>query len=218
MWASPARVRGARGAWWPCLRRWPGSQRSLVSARLHSWSDRARGLGRRLIAGCDFDAVRTDAERCPSARQRSVRRGSTVLTLVLNPGARPVAEVSALPISIPASTLVGGVRYRLQNVGDSAATEIRVDSGRYRRERLMRLPDEPFELHCSRLREASNAGLDFLPRLAEVVGDLGNRHRAGRCQACHSGSDHPSDEFVTRWLGWGGGRQRDRSPHVLRRP
>lgn len=180
------------GAWWPCLRRWPGWQRSLVFARLHSWSDRTRGLGRRRIAGCDFDAVRTDAERCPLARQRRVRRGSTVLTLVLIRG-RGQSQTCRLCRYRSRLHARRRVRYRLQNVSDAAATEIRVDSGRYRRERLMRLPDEPFELHCSRLREASNAGLDFLPRLAEVVGDLGNRRRAGRCQPGHSCSDHPRD-------------------------
>lgn len=45
--------------------------------------------------------------------------------------------------------------YRLQNVGDAAATEIRVDSDRYPRERLMRLPDEPFDL-------AENEPVDFI--------------------------------------------------------
>jgi hypothetical protein len=43
-------------------------------------------------------------------------------------------------------TRLTGSGYRLQNVGDAAATGIRVDSGRYPRERLMRMPDEPFDL------------------------------------------------------------------------
>jgi hypothetical protein len=43
-------------------------------------------------------------------------------------------------------THLTGSGYRLQNVGDAAATDIRVDSGMYPRERLMRLPDDPFDL------------------------------------------------------------------------
>jgi len=45
--------------------------------------------------------------------------------------------------------------YRLQNVGDAAATEIRVDSGRYPRDRLMRMPEEPFDL-------AKDQPIDFI--------------------------------------------------------
>jgi hypothetical protein len=43
-------------------------------------------------------------------------------------------------------TYLNGSAYRLQNIGDAAATGIRVDSGGYPRGRLMRLPAEPFDL------------------------------------------------------------------------
>ncbi|HWD05830.1 MAG TPA: hypothetical protein VG674_25615 [Amycolatopsis sp.] len=43
-------------------------------------------------------------------------------------------------------TRLTGSGYRLHNIGDTGATAIRIDSGSYPRERLMHLPEEPFNL------------------------------------------------------------------------
>ena len=49
---------------------------------------------------------------------------------------KPKFEVKALP----------STRYRLYNIGDAAATGVRVDTSPYPRERLSKMPDEPFDL------------------------------------------------------------------------
>lgn len=56
---------------------------------------------------------------------------------------KPKFEVTALPSS----------RYRLQNIGDAAATGVWIDTAPYPRESLSKRPGEPFDLAVGQLVE-----------------------------------------------------------------